>query len=77
MNISSLTFTQLWAALQANCKLPQKVRNWTVLKGYLGDTMTVVSIGSHAVSVDAPGARTLQVVPINDFEAVFQVWQRY
>ena len=54
-----------------------KIRNWTALKGYLGDTMAVVAVYSSAIEVDTPGAMNIQVVPKNDFEAVFRVWNSY
>ncbi len=42
MDLSSLNFNQVWALLQTRLRPPQKVRNWTALRGDLGDMMTVV-----------------------------------
>jgi hypothetical protein len=77
MDISKLTFNQIWMALQARLQPPQKIRNWTILKGNWGDVMRVVAVKNDAIEVDTPGAINIQVVPKGDFEAVFQVWKGY
>lgn len=42
MDLSFLNFNQVWVLLETRLHPPQKVRNWTASRGYLGDTMTVV-----------------------------------
>ena len=42
MDLSSLNFNQVWALLQIRLRPLQKVRNWTALRIYLGDMMTVI-----------------------------------
>ena len=77
MDLSGWTFNQVWSALQARIRPPQKVRNWTALNDYLGDMMTVVAVHSGSIEVDAPGAKSIQVVRKQDFEAVFNIWEGY
>jgi hypothetical protein len=77
MDISTMSFEQVWSTLNAKCLPPQKIRNWTVLKGNLGDIMTVVGLSGNYVEVDTLGAQTIQMVPKKDFEAVFNVWKAY
>jgi hypothetical protein len=54
-----------------------EIRNWTVLKGYLGDTMRVVAVHAESIEVDSPRARNIIVVPKAHFKAVWEVWPLY
>lgn len=70
-------FESLWIALRGKLHPPQKIRNWTVLKGYLGDVMTVVSVSHNEIDVETHGAKMIQKVPKQDFEDVWHVWEKY
>ena len=71
------SFETVWNTLQAKLKPGTEVRNWTAHKGYLGDSMTIVDVGSRHISVDAPNARNIQRVPKTDFEKMWVVWDDY
>ncbi len=77
MDLSGMDFEKVWSALRLSLRPPQKIRNWTVLKGYLGDTMSVVAVHSSSIEVNTPGAVNIQVVPKQDFESVHRVWKAY
>lgn len=70
-------FEPVWASLIANLKPGTTIKNWTILKGDLGDQMTIVSIRQNYVEVDTPRATNNQVVPKSDFERVWEVWPDY
>lgn len=71
------SFESVWAFFQAHLIPGTKVKNWTAFRGYLGDTMTIVRVNQQAIKVDAPKAKTIQIVPIEDFEYVWDVWSDY
>ncbi len=70
-------FEEVWQYLQKNLSPGTRVANWTALKGYLGDKMTIVEVGEKSISIEAPRARSLVVVPRGDFERVWEVWRAY
>lgn len=70
-------FSPIWNDLITRLKPGMEIRNWTVLKGYLGDTMTIEDVRRSSISVDAPGAEYIQEVPREDFESVWKLWQGY
>ena len=53
------------------------VKNWTALKGYLGDEFTIVSVSDKAVEIDTPKAKHVQRVSRQDFEVTFDNWSAY
>jgi hypothetical protein len=53
------------------------IPNWTVDKGLLGDSFTVVNVSHKYVDVVTPAGNNVQHIPINDFEAVAKLWQQY
>jgi hypothetical protein len=53
------------------------IPNWTVDKGPLGDSFTVVSVSHKYVDVVTPAGKNVQHIPMNDFETVAKLWQRY
>lgn len=70
-------FEDIWNCLQHQLRSHTVIRNWTVLKGYLGDTMTIVAVNKESIEVDAPKAKNMLVVPKADFEVVWEVWSQY
>jgi hypothetical protein len=73
----SREFEDLWREIQRRGRAKPEVRNWTVLKGYLGDTMKIVGVHAETIEVDAPRAKNLVTVPKAHFQAVWQMWPRY
>ena len=71
------TFEDVWRQLQRELYPQTEVRNWTVLKGYLGDSMKIVAVRAETIEVDAPRARNLVVVPKAHFKAVWEIWNLY
>jgi hypothetical protein len=67
------TFEDVWRQLQRELHPQTEVRNWTVLKGYLGDSMKIVAVRAETIEVDAPRARNLVVVPKAHFKAVHRL----
>ena len=67
-------FYQTWDLLQQKPRPQTVIRNWTALKGYLGDTMTIVAVNEESIEVDAPKAKNILVIPKKDFETIWEVW---
>jgi hypothetical protein len=70
-------FEAVWQRLQAQLAPGTTVRNWTALKGTLGDEMTVVQVGWNRIVVSAPNAKMEQSVPKEDFRKVWGMWRDY
>lgn len=70
-------FDHIWDLLQHKLRPQTVIRNWTALKGYLGDTMTIVAVNTDSIEVNAPKAKSILVVPITDFETLWEVWPQY
>jgi hypothetical protein len=73
----SRTFEDVWRELHRRLRPGTIVPNWTVLKGYLGDQMTIVKVRAETIEVDAPNAKNLVVVPKAHFNAVWEIWALY
>jgi hypothetical protein len=71
------TFESVWYQIQSSLKPVTAVKNWTVLRGYLGDTMKIAAVRSGSVDVDAPHARTTQHITRANFEKVWEIWPDY
>lgn len=71
------TFELIWTDLQNRLKPGLIIPNWTVLKGYLGDTMRIQEVEDVEIVVHAPKAKNLQRVSKADFEIVWGVWEEY
>lgn len=72
-----MEFQQVWQAIQSNLRIGSQVRNWTVAKGYLGDTFKIVGVSATYVEIDAPNAETIQRVSKIDFEFMHNKWEAY
>ena len=71
------TFDTVWSYLHTNLKVGTDIKNWTAFRGYLGDTMKVIAVRDNYIEIDAPNAKSLQIVPKDDFEKVWGVWSDY
>lgn len=72
-----MPFSSTWAAVRVELAAGTPIDNWTVLRGQLGDSFVVTRVDADCVEVDSPGARTLQRIPMNDFERVYELWGGY
>jgi hypothetical protein len=72
-----MPFADTWNAIQRQLVLGSVIPNWTAHKGSIGEPFKIVAITSTHIDVDAPGARSVQKVPIADFEEVYQLWEEY
>jgi len=70
-------FDTIWQTILSSLKPGMFIRNWTPLKGYLGDEMKVVDVSSDKVVIEAPKAKHLVSVYCTDFQNVWQVWPAY
>jgi hypothetical protein len=71
------TFDTVWSYLHTNLKVGTDIKNWTAFHGYLGDNMKVIAIRDNYIEIDAPKAKSVQIVPKDDFEKVWRVWSDY
>ena len=70
-------FEEFWISLQTHLVPGTEVNNWTSLKGFYRGKMKIVQTRENFILVDSPGAKNYQRVPKQDFEKVFEVWQKY
>jgi hypothetical protein len=73
----ALTFYEIWKVILRQLKPGELIPNWTVLKGYLGDSMKVVQVYKREIIVQAPNAKRLQHVSRGEFENIWAVWPAY
>ena len=71
------SFETVWAYMQSNLRADVEIDNWTAYRGKLGDRMRVTGVRDGFIEVDPPKAINLQVVPKDDFERVWKVWEVY
>lgn len=55
------SFETVWGYFQVNLRPGTEVKNWTAFKGYLGDSMTIVSIRSNYIEVEVPKAENKRI----------------
>jgi len=70
-------FDSVWSRIQGNLKPGTSIKNWTVLRGYLGDTMKIASVHSGYIAVDAPHASTTQLITKDNFQRIWEIWPEY
>lgn len=73
----SESFDHEWAFLQKNLAPGVIIPNWTVLKGYLGDSMRVVEVEDVEIVIRPPNAKSDQHVSREEFERIWEVWPAY
>jgi hypothetical protein len=71
------SFENIWQEILRNLKPGMIIKNWTVLKGYFGDDMTVAEVVKNRIIIGAPNAQHLQSIPKSDFLAVWKIWPDY
>jgi hypothetical protein len=71
------TFEDVWHQLHRRLRPGIIIPNWTVLKGYLGDNMTIVAMRAETIEIIAPNAKNLVVVPRAHFHRVWEIWALY
>ena len=72
-----MDFEQTWQAIQTGLSSGMSVRNWTRLKGYLGDSFEILDVSPERIIVSAPAAKNEQHVPKRDFAKVNALWMKY
>jgi len=72
-----MDFESVWSTLQEKLKADTKIKNWTAYRGYLGDSMKIISVRTDCIELDAPGAINTQRIPKVDFMRVWDVWADY
>jgi hypothetical protein len=68
---------EVWKYMMKNFTAGTEINNWTVDKGYLGDTMIIRRVTDGAIEVEAPGAKNMQIILREDFERVIKIWEDY
>jgi hypothetical protein len=71
------TFESIWQSLVTHLRPGLTIANWTAYRGNLGDNMTVAGLRNGYIEIEAPKAKTIQIVPKADFERVWEVWSDY
>ncbi len=67
----------IWERIRRSLGPGSQVGAWSVRSGGLGWSFTVVGLAGASITVDSPGAASLQVVPRHEIEKVFAVWVQY
>ncbi len=70
-------FEPIWQKIMTRLKPGMSIRNWTHLKGYLGDEMKVNKVTQERIVIDAPNAKLPQSVSKTDFQKVWTSWPEY
>jgi len=70
-------FSDTWQVILHRLKPGEIIPNWTVLKGYLGDTMQVVHFDQDEIVVQAPKAKNLLRVSKDEFKEIWEIWPAY
>jgi hypothetical protein len=72
-----LTFDVFWSHLKTFLVTRRNIRNWTVLKSYVGDDFEAVNdFGKVIVYADSASAFQ-QLIQRQDFKLIFDNWQKY
>jgi len=70
-------FGIVWKNLQTSLKQGAEIKNWNTYNGYLGDNLTIDYVDPNYISVDPPRVWDTRVIPKEDFEQVWNVWEDY
>ena len=72
-----MTFDVFWSELKTFLSSKRNIRNWTVLKGYVGENFEAVyDFGKIIVYAESASAYQ-QTVQRQDFKLIFDNWQKY
>jgi len=72
-----LPFENIWLRIQRELKNGQVVQNWSMAKGFTGNTFEIVSVTDKAIICNPPKSTNLQVISKKEFEKVWEVWDKY
>ena len=70
-------FNIVWTNLQTSLKPGTEIKNWNTYNGYLGDNLTINTVDPNYISIDPPRVWDIQIIPKENFEQVWKVWQEY
>ena len=68
-------FDSFWTELFINLRTPQKIKNWTVKKGFFGDNFKAQTNKNSILCITPKGSE--QCVPRKDFELIYENWDGY
>ncbi|MBA4421302.1 MAG: hypothetical protein C0391_09155 [Anaerolinea sp.] len=66
-----------WDTLQKKLKPGINIRNWTILKGYLGDSFQLSHVDQNEIVIQSPKAKSLQRISRDEFEKIAEIWPAY
>jgi hypothetical protein len=67
----------IWEYFLTHLQPGTVIRNWTKNHDYLGGDFPVIKVTHEKLFVDPPSAKSIQVVPREDFEVVWAIWDDY
>lgn len=71
-------FHKFWEHIIKELSTKQKIHNWTVFSGYIGEDFTAVyKREKEYVEIDAPSARSPIKIRKHSFQNVYQYWSQY
>lgn len=76
MCIAKNNFTPSFVNIKTGLQQGQTINNWTVAKGYLGQSFDIVEISEDYIVVK-PLSASAQKIAKEDFNKVILVWESY
>lgn len=76
MCIAKNNFTPSFAKIKTGLQEGQTVCNWTVVKGYVGESFDIVEISEDYIVVK-PLSASAQKIAKKEFNSVILVWESY
>ena len=73
----SENFEKLWSEIRNTLQEGQVIKYWGQARGYSGRSFKISRIQNSFIVIDSPTAKNLQVIPKNDFEKVWEIWEKY
>ena len=64
-------------SLRLNLNIGEKVKNWTVLKGFFGEDFYISDISNDYIIVKPISAIHLQKIYRRDFDYMISIWEDY
>jgi hypothetical protein len=66
-----MAFGEVWAALQAEIRVWERIPNWTQTRGLTGKPFVVLEVQPTHITVDSPAAEHQQRAPRTDCVRVY------
>ena len=71
------SFEVVWTNILNGLYKGQVIKNWGYAHGFTGKIFIIHSISKDQIEIDSPTAKTLQRIPKEDFENVYELWSDY